>query len=149
MLKNLRWKQTGFSLMELLVVLLIIGLLAGLVAPRFMGHTEKARKQVALTQVKTLKSSLETLYLDIGRFPTTDEGLALLRSAPTTSNTGQDWKGPYIEEQIPTDPWGNAYQYEFIGNAQGLDRPFYLYSLGADAKKGGDGDGKDIGYAPN
>lgn len=142
-------RQTGFSLLELLVVLVIIALLAGLVGPRLFGQADKAKQQTASTQVKMLKGALETLYLDLGRFPTTEEGLNLLVTAPAANNAGGGlWKGPYLDETIPQDPWGVAYQYSFVGEGQGTKQPFYLYSFGADGKQGGEGNGKDIGYTP-
>lgn len=138
--------QSGFSLMELLVVLVIIGLLAGLVGPRLFSKVDESRQKAAEAQVKMLKGALETMYLNLGRFPTTSEGLALLNTPPTDGATKSMWKGPYLDSDLPPDPWNNAYQYEFTGNS--LSRSFYLYSLGADKTKGGEGFNKDIGYAP-
>ena len=139
-------KHTGFSLLELLVVLVIIGLLAGLVGPRLFGQADKAKQQTASTQVKMLKGSLETLYLDLGRFPSTDEGLSLLTTAAKGKGASL-WNGPYLDDKVPQDPWGATYQYEFTGDRKAT-RPFYLYSLGADGKKGGDSYDKDVGYLP-
>lgn len=136
----------GFSLIEMIVVLVIIGLIMGLVGPRLFGVSQKARIDTANTQVKMLKSVLTTLQLDLARFPTTQEGLALLVAPPTDPAQKARWRGPYLDEdQVPLDPWGNPYQYSVPG-ARG--QPFSLYSFGADGALGGEGDGADIGMLP-
>jgi len=136
----------GFTLLEMLVVLVIIGLLAGLVGPRLFTKVDAAKVQTAKTQIKMLKGSLETLRLDIGRFPTTEEGLNILRIAPTDDAIKAFWKGPYLDEPVPLDPWNRPYQY----NAQGSGtNPFALYSLGADGQAGGTEYNEDIGYLPS
>lgn len=136
-------KYSGFSLLEMLVVLVIIGLLAGLVGPRLMGNLDSSMVKTADTQVKMLKGVLQTMRLDIGRYPNTQEGLAML-----SSNVGDqsNWAGPYLEEALPQDPWGNAYQYVLEPSING--QPFSLYSFGADGKSGGEGNNADIGYLP-
>ncbi len=138
--------HSGFSLMELLVVLVIIGLLAGLVGPRLFGKVDESRQQTAEAQIKMLKGALETMYLNLGRFPTTSEGLATLNTPPADEAAKSAWKGPYLDGDVPVDPWNTPYQYENTNNS--LGRAFYLYSFGADRKKGGEGLNKDIGYAP-
>jgi len=136
----------GFSLIEMIVVLVIIGLIMGLVGPRLFGVSQKARIDTANTQVKMLKGVLTTLQLDLARFPTTQEGLALLVTPPTDPAQKAKWRGPYLDEdQVPLDPWGNPYQYSVPG-ARG--QPFSLYSFGADGAFGGEGDGADIGILP-
>lgn len=137
--------QNGFSLMELLVVLVIIGLLAGLVGPQLFKRVDESRQKTAETQVKMLKGALETMYLDIGRFPSNEEGLLFLNKAPTGNDTKTLWRGPYLSDDLPLDPWNKPYQYQTFGNSI---RPFYLYSLGADGKQGGEGLDKDVGYVP-
>ena len=132
----------GFTLLELLVVLVIIGLLAGLVGPRLFNKVDTSKVQTAQTQVKMLKGALETLRLDLGRFPTQAEGLSLLEQPPANERLRSRWKGPYLDDSIPDDPWGNPYQYEVPG-AKG--KPFALYSFGADGKKGGEDIDADIG----
>jgi len=139
-------RQSGFTLLEMLVVLVIIGLLASLVGPRLFSKVDSSKVQTADTQVKMLKGALETMRLDIGVFPGNEAGLALLTTPPDDSVLRNKWKGPYLDESVPLDPWGNAYQYQTPG-PQG--RPFYLYSFGADGKPGGDGIDADIGVAPN
>lgn len=138
-------QNQGVTLLEMLVVLVIIGLLAGLVGPRLLGTLDKANVDTAKVQVKMLKGALKTMRLDIGRFPTTEEGLALLRGAPTDEKIRAFWKGPYLEEAVPLDPWKNAYQYSVPGSD---GRDFALYSLGADGKPGGSGFDADLGDLP-
>lgn len=133
----------GFSLIELIVVLVILGLLMGLVLPRFMGRADAARIDVAETQIKMLRSALQTYRLDVGTYPTTDQGLAALMSAP--HDASEYWRGPYLQDELPDDPWRNPYQYEApVNNLQG----FALYSFGGDSVRGGEGDNADIGYLP-
>jgi len=140
--KNL---PSGFTLIEMLVVLVIIGLLAGLVGPKLFSKVDSSKVQTAQTQVKMLKGALETLRLDIGTFPSTEDGLAILNEPPKDERLRAKWKGPYLDEALPNDPWGNPYQYSVPG-ANG--QPFALYSFGADGKKGGEGNDADIGYLP-
>lgn len=136
----------GFTLLEMLVVLVIIGLLASLVGPKLFTKVDSSKVTTAQTQVKMLKGALETMRLDIGRFPTEGEGLALLNAAPTDEKLRARWRGPYLDEALPPDPWGNPYQYSVPGaNSQ----PFALYSLGADGKRGGEGFDADVGYLPS
>ena len=138
--------QSGFTLLEMLVVLAIIGLLASLVGPRLFSKVDSSKVQTAQTQVKMLKGALETMRLDIGRFPSQAEGLALLNTMPSADDVRAKWKGPYLDEAVPADPWGNPYQYAVPGS-QG--RPFSLYSFGADGKAGGEGNDADIGLLPD
>lgn len=135
----------GFTLLEMIVVLVIIGLLMGLVGPRLFGQADKAKVQTAQTQIKMLAGALQTMRLDIARFPTAEEGLALLTTRPADERTAQSWAGPYLEEAVPLDPWKNPYQYS---PAAAGDRPFTLYSFGADGQPGGEGFDADIGYLP-
>ena len=135
----------GFTLIEMLVVLVIIGLLAGLVGPKLFSKVDSSKVQTAQTQIKVLKGSLEALRLDIGRYPTQTEGLTILDKAPTDEKLRAKWRGPYLDEAVPADPWGNAYVYAIPGSA---GRPFSLYSYGADGKPGGDGVDADIGILP-
>ncbi len=142
---NKRRRIAGFTLIEMLVVLVIIGLLAGLVGPKLFGKVDSSKVQTAQTQVKMLKGSLESMRLDIGRFPATEEGLALLNTSPKDDKTRGRWRGPYLDDVLPLDPWGAPYQYSVPG-ANG--QPFALYSFGADGKPGGDGTDADVGYLP-
>ena len=131
----------GFTLLEMIVVLVIIGLIMGLVGPRLFGQADKAKVQTADTQLKMLAGALQTMRLDISRWPTEQEGLALLTSKPAESVRG--WAGPYLDEAVPNDPWGNPYQY---APTPAGDSPITLYSLGADGKPGGEGQDADIGH---
>ncbi|MDQ3039210.1 MAG: type II secretion system major pseudopilin GspG [Pseudomonadota bacterium] len=134
--------QGGFTLLEMIVVLVIIGLIMGLVGPRLFGQADKAKVQTAGTQIKMLSGALQTLRLDIGRLPTAEEGLATLVTAPAEPRAAKSWAGPYIDDDLPNDPWGNPYGY---APASSGNQPFSLYSLGADAKPGGEGIDADIG----
>ncbi len=134
-------RTKGFTLIELMVVLVILGLLAGLVGPRLFGKVDSSKVKTAETQVKMLKGALQTYRLDMGGYPSTAEGLAALQTPP--ANGSSFWEGPYLEETLPLDPWHNKYQYQSpADNIQG----FLLYSLGADGKQGGEGLDADIGY---
>ena len=137
--------NSGFTLIEMLVVLVIIGLLASLVGPKLFTKVDSSKVQTAQTQVKMLKGALETLRLDINRFPSEVEGLTLLNTAPADEKLRARWRGPYLDEELPKDPWGNPYQYSVPGSN---NQPFALYSLGADGKRGGEGYDADIGYLP-
>ena len=138
--------KEGFTLIEMLVVLVIIGMLAGLVGPRMFGKVDDAKVKTAKTQIKMLRSTLETMRLDLNRFPTAAEGLAILYHRPSDAGTEKRWKGPYLDEDVPLDPWGNPYKYTVPGR-DGL--PFALFTLGADGMEGGDGYNTDLGYLPD
>ncbi len=135
-------RQNGFTLLELLVVLVIIGLLSGLVAPRLFSRLDASKVQTTEAQVKMLRGAVGMIRLDLGRLPTPQEGLSLLETPPANSRESALWRGPYLEDSLPLDPWGNPYQYAIPGKG---GQPFALYSLGADGKLGGDGDNADIG----
>lgn len=138
-------RSRGFTLLEMIVVLVIIGLIMGLVGPRLFSQADRARVQTAETQVRMLRGALETMRLDIGRFPTEQEGLRLLTDRPTDERTAGRWQGPYLDEALPSDPWGNPYIYSPAASAT---QAFTLYSLGADGQPGGSGHDADIGYTP-
>lgn len=138
-------RMKGFTLLEMLVVLLIVGLLVGLVGPRLFGKADAARVQTAQAQVKLLRGAIETFHMDVGRYPTPSEGLSALTNAPADPTVRERWRGPYLDEAVPADPWGQPYQYSVPG-ANG--QPFALYSFGADGKRGGEGTDADIGVLP-
>ena len=143
---NLRHRTDGgFTLLELLVVLVIIGLLAGLVGPRLFSRLDSSKVQTATAQAKMLRSAVMTLQLDLGRFPAPQEGLALLHMPPANAREAALWRGPYLEDKLPDDPWGHAYQYAVPGEG---GQPFALYSWGADGQPGGTGDAADLGILP-
>ena len=127
----------GFTLLELLVVLLILGLLAALVGPRMLGNVGKSEVKVARAQIVALETALENYRLDMGRYPTKEEGLQALEKAPSGESR---WSGPYLRKAVPSDPWGNAYQYRFPGEKGDFD----LLSLGRDGRAGGSGEDADL-----
>jgi general secretion pathway protein G len=132
----------GYSLFEVLIVLAIIALIAVLVGPRLFGQLDRAKQTAAKVQVKALYAAVETMRLDFGRYPTGEEGLAALTQAPQVSDdeTGA-WRGPYLDEVAPNDPWGRAYVYEAPQDGEGRPR---VGTFGADGKPGGDGLNDDI-----
>lgn len=135
----------GFTLLEMLVVLAIIGLIAGLVGPRLFKKVDQGRVTTAVTQVKLLRGAVENLRLDIGRYPTAQEGLSLLSKSPADPALASRWRGPYLDEAVPLDPWSKPYQYALPGRD---GQPFALYSLGSDGQLGGEGDAQDLGVLP-
>ena len=137
--------ESGFTLLEMLVVLVIIGLIASLVGPRLFSRVDSSKVQVAETQTRLLRGAVETFRLEVGRIPTESEGLSVLYVAPAVERAKARWRGPYLDEQVPSDPWGNPYQYAIPGR-DGL--PFAVYSFGADGKAGGEGNDADVGFLP-
>src|SRR5438309_3321089 len=129
--------SNGFTLIELLVVMVIIGLLAALVGPRFIRQEEKAKVKAAKAQIELLSTALDTFRLDVGRYPTSQEGLEALRTQP---GGVERWDGPYLKKDVPVDPWGKPYVYKSPGD-QG---PCDILSYGADGAPGRDGDNDDI-----
>ena len=128
----------GFTLIELLVVLLILGLLAGLVGPRVLKYLGGAKTDTAQLQIEEFGASLDLFHLEVGRYPSTEEGLQSLSEEPTGVN---NWNGPYVrKEEIPLDPWGRAYHYESPGRHSDYD----LYSLGRDNADSGEGEDSDV-----
>jgi general secretion pathway protein G len=132
-----RAPQRGFTLLELLVVMVIIGLLASIVAPQYFSQIGKSNTKVARAQIESLIQALDQYRLDVGRYPSTEQSLTSLRVAP--QNVAQ-WRGPYLKRDVPNDPWGNAYQYK----APGQHGEFDLFSLGSDGQPGGEGDAADV-----
>jgi general secretion pathway protein G len=128
----------GFTLLELLVVIVIIGLLAGYVAPRYFGQVGKSEVQVARAQIDSLEKALDQYRLDTRHFPSAEQGLDALTSKPANETS---WSGPYLKKAVPADPWGRAYVYRVPGSKGEYD----LYSLGRDGKPGGSGEDADIG----
>jgi general secretion pathway protein G len=138
MKKASRPSEDGFTLLELLVVLAILGLLAAIVAPRVISYLGSSRSKTAAIQVKNIASSLELYRLDAGRYPTEQEGLAALVKAPSGAAA---WNGPYLgDKSALNDPWGRPYHYV----SPGKHGEFDLFSYGADDKEGGTGEDKDV-----
>ena len=133
-----RTGQSGFTLIEMMVVMVIIGLLMALVGPRYIRQEGKARVKAARAQIELLGTALDTYRLDIGRYPSSQEGLGALQQRPF----GVDrWDGPYLKKDVPKDPWDHPYMYRSPGEG---GRPYDLYSYGADGSPGGTGDNRDI-----
>jgi general secretion pathway protein G len=131
-------RPSGFTLVELLVVLAILGLLAGLVGPQVMSFLGSSKTKTAKLQIDNLLATLDMYRLEVGRYPTQSEGLQALVERPANIAT---WNGPYLRKgEVPKDPWGFDYQYRFPGE----NGPFDIWSLGADNREGGDGENADI-----
>ncbi len=128
----------GFTLLELLVGMVIIGLLAGYVAPRYFAQVGKAEVKTARAQIDSFEKALEAYRLDTGRYPTTEQGLDALMKQPSGV---LKWQGPYLKKAVPPDPWGKPYLYKQPGDHGDFD----IQSLGRDGKSGGEGDDADIG----
>ena len=131
-------KRAGFTLLELLVVIVIIGLLAGYVAPRYFAQVGKSEVQVARAQIDSLEKALDQYRLDLRHYPSAEQGLDALVMKPDGES---GWSGPYLKKAVPTDPWGRAYVYRVPGSKGEFD----LFSLGKDGKPGGAGEDADIG----
>ena len=138
MRKRRRANQAGVTLIEMLVVVTIIALFAGLVGLRMWKQADKARVVATRSQINTLMAALSTYKMDTGQFPTTEQGLQVLRTAPQGV---PNWQGPYLDKELPNDPWGNPYVYHYPSE-QG-DEP-EIISYGADGQPGGDGINADI-----
>ena len=127
--------RRGFTLIELMVVILILAILAALIIPRVIGRTDDAKRQRAVSDMKTLSIELDKFKMDTDRYPLAEEGLDALRRQPTDV---QNWRGPYITKDVPLDPWGGEYVYDSDG------RTYTLVCYGADKAEGGEGNDEDI-----
>lgn len=130
-------KQRGFTLLELLVVMVIIGLLAGYVGPRFFSQIGKSEVNTAKAQIDAFEKGLDQYRLDVGRYPSSEQGLQALMTAPGGESR---WQGPYLRKAVPADPWGNPYRYRHPGEHGEYD----IFSYGADGQPGGDGTNADL-----
>lgn len=132
-----RRRLVGFTLLELLVVVVIIGLLAGLVVPRYFDTLEKSKTKIARAQLDAFEKALEQYRLDVGTLPTTAQGLSALMTAPAGA---VNWQGPYLKKDLPLDPWGHAYAYKLSQSGRDAD----VISYGADGQPGGSSEASDI-----
>ena len=131
-------RQSGFTLMELLVVLAILGLLMSLVGPTVLNQLGGAKTKTAGIQIKDLEQALEMYKLDVGRYPSSQEGLESLVRKPSNA-TG--WNGPYLKSDVPMDPWNREYHYKYPGERAEVD----IYTYGANGSPGGEGEDTDVG----
>lgn len=130
-------RSAGFTLLELLVVIVIIGLLASYVGPKYFAQLGKSEVTIAKSQIESFEKALDTFRLDVGRYPTSEEGLGALLNRPANADK---WNGPYLKKDVPSDPWGHPYAYK----APGSKREYEITSYGKDGQPGGAGEDADI-----
>lgn len=130
----------GFTLIEIMVVMVILGLLVAIVAPNIIGRSDQAKVTVARTQLKQIGNALDLYKLDNHNYPSTQQGLQALVSKPDGFPEAKNWNPDGYMKSVPVDPWGNAYQYV----SPGANHPYDLYSYGSDGREGGDGDAADL-----
>ena len=139
-MKKQRRRSPGFTLIELLIVMVILGLLTSLVGPRLFGHVSSSKIKTARAQIELIGAALDSYRLDFGRYPSTEEGLAILWSKPADGDKAMRWMGPYLKKKVEKDPWGNPYAYTSPGEHGEYD----LISYGADGREGGEGENADV-----
>ena len=139
---RLATRQHGFTMIEILVVIIVLGMLAALVGPRILGRVSEAKGAAARTQIELLGLALDSYRLDNGSYPTSEQGLTALNEKPAREPLPQNWRGPYLRKAIPADPWGRAYVYRSPGeaNPSGYD----LLTLGRDGQPGGNEEDADV-----
>ena len=142
MVKNMLATRLGFTLIEIMVVIVVLGMLAGLVAPNVFSHVGSARGTTARSQIELLGAALDGYRLDSDAYPSTTQGIEALRTEPMNDPRPRNWRGPYLRKDVPLDPWGRPFVYRSPGvaNPWGYD----LLSLGRDGLEGGEGDDADI-----
>lgn len=135
-------RRNGFTLIEMIVVMIILAVIAGLVGPRLFKNVARAKRSAAKAQIELLGIALDNYRLDNDMYPTTQQGLQALVAEPTSPPVPPNWDGPYLKKEVPVDPWGREYYYESPGtyNPDGYD----LYSLGRDGLEGGDDEDEDV-----
>ncbi len=134
--------RAGLTLIEVMVVVLVLGILAALVAPNVFSHVSTAKQESARAQIEMLNAALDAYRLHNGRYPTTEQGLEALREKPDTPPIPTDWRGPYLRKEVPVDPWGNPYVYRSPGTES--DWGYDLLSYGKDGEPGGEGENADV-----
>jgi general secretion pathway protein G len=134
--------RRGFTLIELLVVIIVLGLLATLVGPRILGRITEAKSATARTQLSLLETALDSYKLDVGSYPTSEQGLDALEKAPTREPVPISWRGPYLRRDLPNDPWGRPYIYKSPGEHNPTS--FDISTLGRDGQPGGEGEDADV-----
>lgn len=132
--------QSGFTLIEIMVVMVILGMLVAIVAPNIMGRSDQAKVTIAETQLRNIQNALDLYRLDNSHYPSTQQGLEALVSKPSGTPEPKNWNPEGYLKSVPVDPWGTPYQYV----SPGTEGPYDLYSLGSDGQEGGDGDAADI-----
>ncbi|NLY10192.1 MAG: type II secretion system major pseudopilin GspG [Firmicutes bacterium] len=142
-LKRVVADTLGFTLLEILVVVAIIGVLAAFVGPSVFQNISRSRQTAVVNQIAMFASALENYRLDVGRYPTTEQGLQALTNKPTLPPIPQNWNGPYLLSEPPLDPWGQPYNYRYPGERN--PGSYDLFTLGADGQIGGEGENRDIG----
>ncbi len=130
----------GFTLIELMIVAIVLAILAAAIVPQFLGREEVARRSRAESDIAVLESQLALFYLDMGRYPTAEEGVRILYFAPDMDT--EKWRGPYLTKPLFEDPWGNEYLYGSPGTHS--EEPYEIVSYGKDGEEGGEGDDKDV-----
>ncbi len=135
-------RRAGFTLVEILVVIIVIAMLATLVAPSVFQHVDSAKASTARAQIEMLSAALDAYRLDNDRYPSTEQGLAALRQAPTAPPAPRRWRGPYLRRELPMDPWGQPYVFRSPGTVN--PHSFDLLTLGRDGKEGGEGEDADV-----
>ena len=136
------YAEAGLTLIEVMVVVLVLGILAALVAPNVFSHVSTAKEESARAQIEMLNAALDAYRLHNGRYPTTEQGLEALREEPDTPPLARDWRGPYLRKEVPVDPWGNPYVYR--SPATQSDWGYDLLSYGKDGEPGGEGEAADV-----
>ncbi|MGD8869363.1 MAG: type II secretion system major pseudopilin GspG [Gemmatimonadales bacterium] len=134
--------QEGLTLIEIVVVIIVLGLLAGLVGPQIIGRVSEAKSSTARTQIELFSVALDNYRLDNGRYPTTEQGLQALREKPVSEPAPYNWRGPYLQKEIPLDPWGRPYVYRSPGEVN--PTTYDLFTLGRDGQPGGEDEDADI-----
>lgn len=137
---NKATRQRGFTLIEIMVVMVILGLLVAIVAPNIMGRSDQAKVTVAKTQMSNIANALDLYRLDNGHYPSTQQGLEALVSKPSGNPEPRNWNPDGYLKNVPQDPWNSEYQYI----SPGAERPYNLYSYGSDGREGGEGDAADL-----